>query len=330
MKKFLIIQTASIGDVILATPVLEKLHYHYPESKIDFLLKKGNESLFYGHPFLNRLFIWDKSSNKYKRLFNLLKEIQTERYDYVINLHRFGSSGFLTAFSRAKKTVGFNKNPFSIFFNHRFRHTIKKGNTHETERNQKLVEHITDKSKWPVRLYPSKSDFAITSQYKTKAYITVSPASLWFTKQYPKEKWVSFIRKTDPDLYIYFLGSGKDTLLCDSIIDESKHKNSLNLAGKLSFLESAALMKDAQMNFVNDSAPMHLASAMNAPTTAIFCSTVPAFGFGPLSDNSEIVQIDYELNCRPCGLHGFKQCPENHFKCALTIDDNKLLKRLKT
>lgn len=328
MKKFLIIQTASIGDVILATPVVEKLNHFYPDAQIDFLLKKGNESLFFGHPIINHLWIWNKAENKYRRFFTLLKEIQQIRYDYVINLHRFASSGFLTTFSLASMKIGFNKNPFSIFYNIRIKHKIKKANIHETDRNLQLIRHLTDDSKYPVRLYPSNSDFAKTSQFKTHAFITVSPASLWFTKQFPKEKWISFIQKTDPNFYIYFLGSKKDFLFCEQIISESGRKNTMNLAGKLSFLESAALMKDAQMNFVNDSAPMHLASAMNAPTTAIYCSTVPEFGFGPLADDSEVIQIDYDLGCRPCGLHGYQQCPEKHFKCALTIDEKLLLNRL--
>ena len=89
-------------------------------------------------------------------------------------------------------------------------------------------------------------------------------------------------------------------------------------------MESAALMKDAVMNFVNDSAPMHLASAVNAPLCTIYCSTVPGFGFGPLSDISEVIEVDEELNCRPCGLHGHRSCPEGHFKCALEISNEKI------
>ena len=64
---------------------------------------------------------------------------------------------------------------------------------------------------------------------------------------------------------------------------------------------------------------------MNAPTTAVFCSTIPDFGFGPLSKNSKIVEIQEKLDCRPCGLHGFKSCPEEHFRCAMDIDINVLL-----
>jgi len=65
---------------------------------------------------------------------------------------------------------------------------------------------------------------------------------------------------------------------------------------------------------------MHLASAMDAPCTAVFCSTVPDFGFGPLSTKSRVVETTAKLDCRPCGIHGHKACPEGHFKCAVTID----------
>jgi len=73
------------------------------------------------------------------------------------------------------------------------------------------------------------------------------------------------------------------------------------------------------MNYVNDSGPLHLASATNAPVTAFFCSTIPAFGFGPLSANSIIVETHEKLTCRPCGLHGKTACPEGHFLCAKSI-----------
>ena len=66
-------------------------------------------------------------------------------------------------------------------------------------------------------------------------------------------------------------------------------------------------------------------SAMNAATTAIFCSTVPSFGFGPLSDNSKIIETEIQLDCRPCGLHGYKACPKGHFKCAYSIDVNDIV-----
>jgi len=334
LKRILIIQTASLGDVILSTPLIEKLHHFYPDARLDFLLKKGYESVFREHPYLDLIITWDKTHKKYKHLKALLQMIRKSEYDAVINLQRFASSGFLTAFSNAKQRIGFNKNPFSILFTKRIKHRIGKSSSspHETERNLKLIEHLTDTSTFPLKLYPSQQDFAKTSQYKTKKYITISPASLWFTKQFPEDKWIEFVKAThatDPDLVLYFLGSENEAALCDRIIEKAEIEDtSMNLAGKFSILESATLMKDASMNYVNDSAPMHMASAMNAATTAIYCSTVPEFGFGPLAENSRVVQVKENLNCRPCGLHGFSSCPEKHFDCAYKIDVKQLTETL--
>jgi ADP-heptose:LPS heptosyltransferase len=330
LKKILIIQTASLGDVVLATPLIEKLFDKYPNAKINFLLKYGYEGVFRRHPKLHHVIVWDKTEKKYKKLFELIKLIREHKYDAVINLQRFTSSGLITAFSGSPIRIGFNKNPLSIFYTKRIKHKIGKGldNPHETLRNLKLIESITDGGSAPMRLYPRQKHNAKVSQYKTVSYICIAPASLWFTKQYPEDKWVDFASKVDKDLRIYFLGSPKEKDLCKRIIDASGNSNSLNLAGELTFLESAALMKDAVMNYVNDSAPMHFASAMNANTTVIYCSTVPEFGFGPLSENSTIIETKKQLNCKPCGLHGFKSCPKKHFDCATSIETNQLLEVL--
>lgn len=330
MKRILIIQTASLGDVILATPLIEKLHRFYPKARIDFLLKYGYEDLLRDHPYLKFVMVWDKTEKKYHHLKELVYIVRENKYDLVVNTQRFASTGLITVFSGAKQKVGFSKNPLSLFFTKRIKHKIgkKKKGTHEIERNLKLIEYLTDNSIDKPVLYPSKHDFARVSQYKTKKYITVSPASLWFTKQYPKEKWVEFVASVDKETTVYFLGAANDKKLCDDIIVQSGHTNCLNLAGKLSFLQSAALIKDALLNYTNDSAPMHLASAVNARVAALYCSTVPEFGFGPLADTSFVIQTNKKLNCRPCGLHGKKDCPKKHFNCCNTIENSQLLSAL--
>lgn len=326
-KKFLVIQTASIGDVILSTAIGEKLNEYYPNAQIDYLVKKGNERLFDGNHWINEVIIWDKKQEKYKNMLRILFQLRDEKYDAVINLQRFASSGVFTAFSGAKKSYGFKKNPFSLFFSKAFKHEFKES-WHETDRNHQLIAALTDAQKAKPALYPSMRDYALMSQYKTRKYITITPASLWYTKQYPTEKWVDFILHTDDSLYIYLLGSAADRELCNKLVEQAKDRQIINLAGKLSFMESAALMRDAHMNYVNDSAAQHIASSVNGKTTAIFCSTVPEFGFGPLSDNAVIIETHEKLSCKPCGLHGHKSCPENHFKCALTIETKQLLERL--
>jgi len=138
---------------------------------------------------------------------------------------------------------------------------------------------------------------------------------VWFTKQWPKANFIQLVSELAKKYQVFLLGAKSDFTLCEEVIGTNISRCT-NLCGKLNFLESAALMRDAAMNFVNDSAPMHFASAMNAPTTAFFCSTIPEFGFGPLSERSRIVETEEHLKCRPCGLHGKKACPIGHFKCG--------------
>jgi heptosyltransferase-2 len=343
MNTILVIQTASIGDVILATSLPEKLHKYFPGSRIDFLVKKGMEGLFHRHPYLNNILLWDKKK-KYRDLIRILTEIRKTRYDLVVNVQRFALTGLLTVLSGSAMTIGFDKNPLSLFFTRRVRHRIALG-VHEIARNQALIAGLTDEAPEKPRLYPCQMlDAGSSIQHPASSiYYTLSPASLWFTKQFPAERWTELIRHIPEDRTVFLLGSKSDVELCEQIrqdatdtrqkpslssypvIQSSSHPSLINLAGKLSFLESAALMQGARMNFTNDSAPMHLASAVNAPVTVVFCSTVPEFGFGPLSGDSRIVEVRDKLACRPCGLHGKRSCPEDHFDCAWKIDVSELI-----
>jgi heptosyltransferase-2 len=327
-RSFLIIQTAFIGDVVLATALIEKLHQYYPDATIDFLLRKGNEGLLKAHPYLRDVLIWEKKKDKQKNLFELLRKIRGNKYDVVINVQRFAATGMLTAFSGAGETIGFSKNPLSFLFTSRVRHIVSTPERplHEIQRNQKLIEKLTDALPEKPRLYPSVADRQKVAQYKQAKYICVAPASVWYTKQFPAEKWISFIKNIPFGIRIYLLGAPGDADLCEQIkISSAAGERVVNLAGKLGFLESAALQEGAIMSYVNDSAPMHFASAMNAPVTAVYCSTLPSFGFGPLSDKSHIVEVKEKLPCRPCGLHGRKACPLKHFDCAMKIADQQLL-----
>jgi heptosyltransferase-2 len=314
--KILIIQTAFIGDVILATPLIEKLHQFYPGAQIDFLLKKGHESLFDQHPYLRKVMVLEKGENKYRNIQALIQNIRKENYNWVINVHRFFSSGLITAFSGAKVRIGFDKNPLSFFYTHKVKHQIdaQDVDNHEVKRNLALITPFTDTNFVKPKLHPQSPDFLKIQPQEP--YICIAPASVWFTKQYPAERWVELIDGYADLFAVYLLGGKGDLALCESIQAKCKAKKVHIAVGQLSFLESAALMSKASMNFVNDSAPLHLASAMNAPVTAIFCATTPAFGFGPLSDVSQTVETTEKLDCKPCNLHGKTACPQGHFKCS--------------
>jgi ADP-heptose:LPS heptosyltransferase len=316
-KKILIIQTAFLGDVILATPLIESLSSKFPSAHIDFLLKKGNESLLNCHPKIQRVLIFDKSKKR-KSLLQLIKKIRKEKYDLVLNLHRFASSGLITILSGAMETRGFSKNPFSFFYTQRYAHSIANGK-HEVDRNLSLIADLVENPQRRPQLYPSQSDLDFVSQWKNEAYFCLAPASVWFTKQAPQIVWQFVLEKFDKEsVQFYLLGGPADHELCEGIKVLSQRNNVHNLAGKLSLMQSAALMKDAKRNFVNDSGPLHIASAGNAPVSAFFCSTTPEFGFGPLSDDSNVIEVK-NLDCKPCGLHGHKACPKGHFKCGIGL-----------
>lgn len=311
-ERILIIQTAFLGDVILATALLEKLRTHYPKAELDMLVRRGNEILLEGHPFLHKVWVFDKQE-KTRSLRHLIGQVRRQRYDLVVNAQRFFSSGLIAVLSGARHVVGYDKNPLSFGFSRRVVHRVGDG-THEVVRNQQLIAHLTDSQPARPRLYPGEAALAKVPQ--NKAYVTIAPTSVWFTKQWPADRWVGLVNRFPADLTIYLLGGPGDRQACAKIQEAAQHPNVWNKAGELSLLDSAAFMASAKMNYANDSAPVHLASAMNAPITVVFCSTVPAFGFTPLSDQHKIVEYAGDLACRPCGLHGHQACPEGHFKCA--------------
>ncbi len=320
MKRILIIQTAFIGDVILATSLVETLSAGMTDGCIiDLVVRKGNEHLFSNHPKINAVFVWNKKGNKYRELVGLIKKLRRIDYDIAYNLQRFATTGFMTWCLKAKCKVGYSKNPFSFAYDRKIAHELDQGK-HEIERNFDLVraDLSENSSLLKPKLYPAPADYLKIKETINVSvdYFVLAPSSVWFTKQLPRKKWIELIIQLAPFGPVYLIGAPSDRLFLQELCAESGDNNVFNLAGEFDLLQSAALIEKARKTYVNDSAPLHLASAMNAPVTAFFCSTVPSFGFGPLSDDAVVVETEEKLACRPCGLHGYKACPKGHFKCG--------------
>ncbi|MBD3276363.1 MAG: glycosyltransferase family 9 protein [Candidatus Marinimicrobia bacterium] len=329
-QKFLIIQTAFIGDVVLSLPVAQILKSKFPDCSVSFFVRKGNENLLENHPAVDDIFIWNKRQGKYRSLYANYSRLKKIHWDGIFNLHRFFSTGLLTSVLHGDIKVGFDKNPFSKFFDHAIAHEIpfkEDGNVkHEVDRNLQLLSPLNIQEFENPKLYPSQQDYDAVKSYKNNPYYVIAPSSVWFTKQWPQSKWIELIQNVPETIDILLIGGPGDTEYCDEI---AEHKsNCINAAGKLTFLQSAALIDDALLTIVNDSAPLHFSSAMNTPTIAIYCSTIPDFGFYPLAENSQVVEYSGELYCRPCGLHGFKECPEDHFQCAQDIPIKSVLEAI--
>lgn len=349
MHRILVIQTAFIGDVVLATALLQNLHAAYPSAKIDILVRQGADELFTDHPYINEVHVWNKKKNKYQHLFQIIQTIRRIKYDVVINVQRYLATGIITVLSGAKKTIGFDKNPLSFLFSEVVAHQFgaaaeaaeaggraaaaggaaaqnsNSSSLHETSRNHALLASLTTAPVTKPALYPSAANFAAVQKWQGAPYICMSPGSVWETKKMPAKNWIDLINAVPTNYTIYLMGAPNEKDLCAEILSGSSREGVINIAGQLNLLEAAALIKGASLNYVNDSAPMHLASATGAPVAAIYCSTIPAFGYGPLSAKQFIIESLEPLACKPCGLHGKKACPLGHFNCGHSITTAQLL-----
>lgn len=348
ISKILIIQTAFIGDVILVTSLVEKVIEQYPDAQLQILVRNGTEELFKHHPKIHKIIIWNKKKNKFINLFKIIKHVRSEKFDMLLNVQRFFSSGLITALSKAKIKIGFKTNPLSCFFSkavfHAVPYQIEQSDKreysfyHEVQRNYHLLKALIEITQGSGSITIPKSNdlrpklyfghqVLDSTSHEKRPYVVIAPASVWFTKQWAKEKWIDLLIHLPAHYSVFLVGAKSDFNFCQDIMLATKRSLIVNTCGKLSLLQTALLMKNATRVICNDSAPSHLASAVNAPQTVIFCSTVTKFGFGPLSDDSKVVEL-VNLSCRPCGLHGHKKCPLTHFRCALDIDIKLVLDTL--
>lgn len=323
--KILLIQTAFPGDVILATALVADLAERFPTAELQVLVRKGCEDILADNPHVSEVYSWDKGQQRYRSLLSLGLQLRRQEYDRVYNLQRYASSGWLSWRTGAAFRCGFSSNPFSFSYHrrvaHRIPHPHESGFLHEVQRNHLLLDDHVQPVRRP-EIYPSSDDRETARLVAgEEPFIVLAPASNWFTKQWPEESWAELIPRIPVELRILLVGGKADYALGNRL---SKNRaNIVNACGLLGFRASAALMDRAWHVFSNDSAPLHLASAVNAPTTAIFCSTLPQLGFGPLADDREVIRAP--LPCCSNGLHGANSCKAGHFQCARSIAANDVL-----
>ena len=318
-RRFLILQPAFLGDAVLATSLVETLRAEEPDARISLLVRKEAAGLFDGHPFLERVWSWDRGGGvlrKYGRLLKLAREVRAARYDVVLNIHRHGSSAWIALRSGAE-TVGFSASPAGRLFTHRVPHSWGDG-THEIKRNACLLRPLgIDAEPRPPALYPP----AMKNQ--ESGAIVLAPASVWATKRWPAEHWSALgdqLAAAHPGREILWMGGPADRPMLEGMARLGRV-----VAGEYSLLESAGVMARASLVISGDSAPLHLASAVDAPTLGVFCSTTEDFGFGPTSSRSAVVEVlPSELACKPCGMHGRNACPLRHFKCGQDLSVEKV------
>jgi len=302
--KILIIHTAFIGDIVLSTPLIQKLKDLYPKSEIDYLTLPTNQSVLYNNPNLNEIILYDKKGKDkgIKGFLKVLKILKQKKYDYAVIPHRFIKSILLAKLAKIPDIVGFDVATGSSLLDKKVHYDMKK---HEVERLLNLVGY--EGKKIPVRIYPAKENFVkIEKMLKNSGYtgkkeqklILVAPGSQRPEKMWPIEKYREIIErlKKNKNYFIGITGSKSEKELP---LNFEKDKNVIDFRGEISLVEFGALISKADVVVGNDSSPIHIASGFEKPfVIGIFGPGKRSLGFFPWTEKSNVIEDNefYENN----------------------------------
>lgn len=318
-ERLLIIQTAFIGDAILTLPLIQELKKANTERIIDVLTIPKCAEIFKASPYTDNVISFDKRGKEksFPGLIKLAKKISANKYDKLFCLHRSLRSAILSFLIKAGVKSGFSNSAFPYVFDRIIEYRF---DYHEVRRNLSFCEKEYDDESWRIlpEVQPLDIHFEENSIFKKgfqRGIIAIAPGSVWQTKKYPLE---DYLRLTDiladKDFGFIIIGDSKEADAGEEF--EKKFPGQvMNFCGKSSILESIELLRNCRLLITNDSAPTHFGMAAGIKVLTIYTSTVPNFGFYPYNWGSDFTGLD-DLGCKPCGMHGYRECPKGHFKCA--------------
>ncbi|WP_411280290.1 glycosyltransferase family 9 protein [Gemmatimonas sp.] len=320
-----VIQTSFLGDMILTTPLIERLSR---EGEVHVVATPVNAALLANHPAVTSVIVYDKRKTD-SGLGGLRRVAARLRATGATTAYMAQGSWRTAALARLAgvHSVGFNRSAGRWLYSRRVEYRT---DWHHAQRLWALANapHDAEPAEPEARrpsLYPGADDNArVTALLEAagigagEALIAMAPGSVWATKRWPSyDALAGELTARLPHSRIVVLGASGDAPLA-AAISVAVHRRGgppvVDATGKLSLLGSAALLSRCAVLVTNDSAPLHLASAMNTPTIALFGPTVPSMGFGPLADQRVTLGRD-ELTCRPCSAHGGQACPLGHWRC---------------
>jgi len=282
----------------------------------------STSEVFKNNPHVAEIITYDKRGTQrgVLHLFRLSKEVKRRKFDAAVIPHRSLRSAFLAWEADIPVRVGFTSSSGYCFLN---REVPYWPDSHEVERVLELLSGLgLEVDKLPPELFPGEEDHGWATEFLSEQiedWVAIAPGSVWPTKRWLPERFAQLAARVTSELHcgVVFVGGEEDRFLCRKIAAEVKGK-SLVAAGEASVLQSAALLSKCRLLISNDSAPVHLASAVGTKVVDIYGPTVPEFGFYPHGEGHQIVQVE-DLYCRPCSKHGPKRCPEGHFRCMREI-----------
>jgi len=318
MPGVLVIQTAFLGDVVLTTPLLERLAAK--GGPVDVLVTPAAASLLQGHPAVREVIAYDKRGHDrgLRGWTRMASTLRKRDYDRVYLPHRSMRSAALAIATDSGVRIGFSDSPVAWTYSER----VEPRGEHEIER----IASLAGPGSVPrPSLGLSEAERRAAAEWLERAgvrrdFTALAPGSVWATKQWPY--YADLAARLPGSIVV--VGGPEDRAAGEEIVarDPGRIRSA---AGELPLRVSAALIERARVLVANDSAPLHIAGAVGTRVVAIFGPTVPAFGFGPLGAADSIAEVD-GLTCRPCSKHGPMVCPLLHHRCMRDLSVDTVLK----
>ena len=340
--KTLVIRLSSIGDIVLASPLIRVLRKRFPLSQIDFVVRKEYAELVRNNKNLNHIYEFDAKTG-FSGLGKLKNQLRAEQYDLIIDIHNSLRSRYLRWMLGTDDVVVVNKRIFARTMLVRLKKNFYRGVTSVADRYIESVRKfgITNDGKG-LELFISDEIRAHAIAKLKKLGIRESGTMMGFcpsakhaTKCWPQERFMELGIKlsVDAQAKILLFGGPDDKEKCLAITNAINSFNgegsAADLSGEFSLLESAVAMEACSLIVTNDSGLMHIACAMKKKVIAIFGSTVREFGFFPVGTECVVVERN-GLYCRPCSHIGRSTCPEGHFRCMKEIQVDELVASIKS
>ncbi|OLC11445.1 MAG: lipopolysaccharide heptosyltransferase II [Gemmatimonadetes bacterium 13_1_40CM_66_11] len=311
----LVIQTAFLGDVVLSTPLLSALAAQH--GPVDVVTTPIAAPLLETHPAVRRVIPYDKrgSDRGWAGVRLLAGRLKAEQYARAYLPHRSLRTAALACLARIPSRRGFSGGWSFLYTEAR----SKPRTGHESDRLLALANEAP--GAYPPQLRPTAADDHAAGALVHGPFVALAPGSIWGSKRWPH--YTELATKLAIQVQVVVVGGKDDVELGGEIVRAAGRSGgrAVNACGKLTLRQSAALIGRAAVLVTNDSAPLHLATAMGTPVVALFGPTVTEFGFGPMRPDDVALGVD-GLLCRPCSSHGPPQCPLGHHRCMreLTVE----------
>ena len=323
----LIIKLRHIGDVLLSTPVLRALREAYPDARLTMLVNRGTEEILAHNPDVNEVVCLEKGS--WDAQWRFVQSLRRRAFDCVIDLTDGDRSAVISLATGAPMRVGFNAE-------HRWRGLLysavaapRPTDQHRVEYDLCALRHLglDPKPGTPV-LYVSHAEnvavetwlreSGLTSSTNAPPLLWLQPGARYSLKVWPHERFVELAdRLTDRFSCRVLLGGDQREREIAEQIARNMREPPKVVAGKLSLLQFAALVKRCALFVGNDGGAMHIAAAMGTPVVALFGPTYPR-RWGPRGVPSQVIYKG--LDCRACYhptcLRGDDSCMQQ-----ITVDE---------